>query len=246
MNISIALKKNIRYLRIICIKYITTFISKIPRITDNLLVIAPHPDDEVLGCAGLIQKSMEEGHHVDVVIMSGGGKSHLGCCNITADELTGNRRNLSKDAARIIGLPEKNLHFLDYPDGNIDYANEETNRLKGLISDINPGMILIPHKGEGWQDHIQTAEIVKKLIAENQSVSIYEYCVWFWYYNYWHIDWKNARILKLTTEQHLKKKSAIDAYIKPLAPCGNPYSGVLPEALHKANSWNRELYFKVR
>ena len=51
---------------------------------------------------------------------------------------------------------------------------------------------------------------------------------------------------KLTKEQHLKKKSAIDAYIKPLAPCGNPYSGVLPEALHKANSWNRELYFKVR
>ena len=178
--------------------------------------------------------------------MSGGEKSHSGCCNITADELVSNRRNLSKNAAKIIGLPDKNLHFLDYPDGNINYNNSETERLKNIIAEINPDAVFVPHKGEGWRDHIKSAEIVKRLVSGNESVSIYEYCVWFWYYNYWHIDWKNARILTMTKEQHLKKKSAIDAYIKPLASCGKPYSGVLPKVLIKANSWNIELYFKVR
>ena len=239
------IKSIVRHIRIYSLHIICYFFKHIHG-RDNILIIAPHPDDEILGCAGLIQKSLAEGHHVNVIIMSGGGKSHSGCCNITADELVRNRRKLSKEAAKIIGLPDKNMHFLDYHDGDIDYEDEETNRLMGLISDINPGVIFIPHKGEGWRDHIQTAEIVKKLVARNESVCIYEYCVWFWYYNYWHINWRDARILNMTKEQHLKKKSAIDAYIKPLAPCGKPYSGVLPKVLIKANSWYRELYFKVR
>ena len=239
------MKEFLRALRVILVKVLLLY-NKVLKLNKNILIIAPHPDDEILGCAGLIQKSLEEGYHVNVIIMSGGGKSHSGCCNITADELIKNRRDLSKDAAKIIGLPDKNLHFLDYPDGNIDYDNEETKQLQKLIFGINPRMIFIPHKGDGWRDHIQTAEIVKELVAGNKSACIYEYCVWFWYYNYWHIDWKNARILKMTKEQHLKKISAIDAYIKPLAPCGNPYSGILPKVLVKANSWKRELYFKVR
>lgn len=239
------MKDFIRFLRVLLIQLFSLNRNHI-RLHNNILIIAPHPDDEILGCAGLIQKSLEGGHHVDVIIMSGGGQSHSGCCNITGDELVRNRRKLSKDAARIIGLPDKNLHFLDYPDGNIDYNNGETNQLKDLISEINPGIIFIPHKGDGWRDHIQTAEIVKRLVARNKAVSIYEYCVWFWYYNYLHIDWKNARIIKMTKEQHLKKKSAIDAYIKPLAPCGKPYSGVLPQILIYANSWNQELYFKIQ
>lgn len=239
------MKDFIRNIRISIIRILSLCIKPLTPV-DKILIIAPHPDDEILGCAGLIQKSLEENHRVDVIIMSGGGKSHSGCCNITTDELIRNRRSLSKNAAGIIGLPDENLYFLDYPDGNIDYSNEETKQLKKLMSDINPDMIFIPHQREGWSDHIQTAEIVKKLVTGKESVKIYEYCVWFWYYNYWHIDWGNARILKMDKEQHLKKISAIDAYIKPLAPCGKPYSGVLPKVLIKANKWNRELYFKVR
>ncbi|WP_240051127.1 PIG-L deacetylase family protein, partial [Bacteroides salyersiae] len=46
---------------------------------ESLLIIAPHPDDEVIGCAGLIQRSLNKGNNVYVIILTGGEASHNGC-----------------------------------------------------------------------------------------------------------------------------------------------------------------------
>ena len=43
---------------------------------ESLLIIAPHPDDEVIGCAGLIQRSLNKGNDVYVIILTGGEASH--------------------------------------------------------------------------------------------------------------------------------------------------------------------------
>ena len=67
-----------------------------------------------------------------------------------------------------------------------------------------------------------------------------------WYYNVWNLDYNNARILKMTPAQHQRKLKAIEQYVTPLAPCGKPWSGVLPKAFLKAARWKRELYFKTR
>ena len=50
----------------------------------------------------------------------------------------------------------------------------------------------------------------------------------------------------MTPSEHELKMKAMDAYIRPLAPCGNPWSGVLPKVFVDANRWNKELYFKAR
>ena len=149
-------------------------------------------------------------------------------------------------AAEILGIARSNLHFLDYPDGGIAFDCHETERLKALLGELKPDAVFIPHKGEGWSDHIESGNIVKFLLEDNEAVEIYEYCVWFWYYNVWNIDWKNARTVTMTKEQHQKKLQAMDAYIKPLAPCGKPWSGVLPKVFLWANRWNKELYFNVK
>ena len=78
------------------------------------------------------------------------------------------------------------------------------------------------------------------------AVQLYEYCVWFWYYNAKVADWQQARVLSMTVEEHEAKLAAIDAYISPLAPCGNPWSGVLPRVFVNANRWKKELYFKAK
>ncbi len=210
------------------------------------LIIAPHPDDEVLGCSGLIRRMIENGKEVHVVILSGGGKSHGGCCHIDETTLISSRRELSRKAAGILGLPHDRLHFLDYPDGNIHYEDPETERLHALIQELAPDAVFVPHIGEGWSDHIEAGKIAREIIrTASLSTQLYEYCVWFWYYNVWDIDWKNAALLKMTQEGHQLKLKAIDAYVKPLAPCGNPWSGVLPEVFVKANQWDCELYFKA-
>lgn len=213
---------------------------------NNILVIAPHPDDEIFGCAGMIKQAIEQGKKVNVLILSGGGKSHSGCCNINEEILISERRDLSRNAAKILGLSLDNLHFLNYPDGNISFESSETLRLAELIDELNPKAVFVPHFGEGWSDHIETGNIVRRLLQDRVCVKLYEYCVWFWYYNTWRIDWKQARLLRMDEMQYRTKLKAIDAYVRPLAPCGKPWSGVLPRVFIKANSWNKELYFEVK
>ena len=82
------IKNIIRQIRIQIIRILSCSKRRLP-IKERILIIAPHPDDEVLGCSGLIQRSLKEGKQVDVVILSGGGKSHSGCCSIDKKELRG-------------------------------------------------------------------------------------------------------------------------------------------------------------
>ena len=213
---------------------------------EAVLVVAPHPDDEVLGCAGLVQRLLTVGRQVDVVILSGGGKSHTMCCGIDEAELIENRRQLSRRAAGIIGLPPERLHFLDYLDGSIAFDNAETGRFRQLMAELKPDAVFVPHHGEGWSDHLAAGEIARRLVKENgKMVRLFEYCVWFWYYNTWDNDWRQARVLKMSHDENRKKQQAIDAYVKPLAPCGRPWSGVLPRVFVNVCCWNKELYFEV-
>ncbi len=177
--------------------------------------------------------------------MTGGEGSHYGCCTLKAVEIKKSRRRLTRNVLSILGVPEENIHELDFPDGGISHDHSETHKLRLLINEINPDTILVPHWGEGWPDHVNTANIVREIALKNTS--IYEYCVWMWYYNVWRgLDWKNAFRLEMTPEEHELKLKAMDAYIKPLAPCGRPWSGVLLDIFIKANSKYTELYFKVR
>lgn len=239
------IKDFIRRIRVLLLRVLFRNFTEL-NISDKILIVAPHPDDEVLGCSGLIQRLLSEGKQVDVVILSGGGKSHAGCCEIDESTLIGSRRNLSRKAAKILGLPLENLHFLDYPDGSIVFDCSETERMKKLIDTLLPESIFVPHKGEGWSDHLEAGQIVRKLAGETSGVSFYEYCVWFWYYNVWNIDRKKAFVLTMSKEELSHKNEAINAYIQPKAPCGKPFSGVLPPVFVWANRWRKELYFRIK
>lgn len=240
------IKDIVRYVRIILLRLRSMIIRPLNANNNSVLIIAPHPDDEVFGCAGLIQQVIECGKTVNVVIMSGGGKSHSRCCDVDEVVLIDARRNLSRNATKILGLPLEHLHFLNYPDDSISIENNETVRLAELVRVLKPDAVFIPHSGEGWSDHIETRNIALQLLVGMTDVKIYEYSVWFWYYNTWYIDWKRARLLKMNERRHRVKLKAIDAYIVPKAPCGKPWSGVLPPVFLKANSWNKELYFEVK
>lgn len=216
-----------------------------PRSKTKSLIIAPHPDDEVIGCGGLITRLVAEGSAPHIIIMTGGEGSHKGCCSTASEDIINARRVLTRKALAILGVPMSNIHELNFPDGGIDLNHNEKAKLKALIDELSPDSVFVPHWGEGWPDHVKTAEIVKNIVPAETDV--WEYCVWMWYYNVWRgLDWKNATVLKMTSYEHRLKLQAIDTYIKPLAPCGNPWSGVLPEVFVRANQWDKELYFKTR
>lgn len=126
---------------------------------------------------GLIAHLVKENKAPHVVIMTGGEGSHHGCCDTSSGDIVAARRRLTRNAAAIVGLPIENIHELNYPDGGISMNNTETDRLKALIDELQPDTILVPHWGEGWSDHIQTAEIVKQIAPTllNFGCTVYGY-----------------------------------------------------------------------
>ena len=238
------IKDLIRYIRIAILHLLYRFCPAFS-LTKKTVIIAPHPDDEVIGCAGLIQALVVRGMPPHVIILTGGEGSHRGCCDTSAEEIIAARHQLTLKAAATLGLPVSHIHCFHYPDGGVTLEHPETERLQTLLSEQNPLSVFVPHRGEGWSDHLQAAESAKHLL-KGKNVSIYEYCVWMWYYNVWRLDSCNARLLRMSRTHHQRKLQAIDEYVTPLAPCGKPWSGMLPKPFLKATRWNKELYFKVK
>lgn len=96
--------------------------------TTVLLVVAPHPDDETLCCAGLIQRVLSAGGQVSVVWITSGDGSQLGEL-IIEKSLLGNpqkmrayaqrRMHEARTAAATLGVPPGAQLFLGYPDGGV-------------------------------------------------------------------------------------------------------------------------------
>lgn len=226
-------------------------------ISGKTVIVAPHPDDEVIGCGGLIARLVSQKNIPDIIVMTGGEGSHLNCCDLTRQDIVVNRRKLTREALGELGVPVDKIHELNYNDRGIaDINREETDKLRELIKKLEPEVIFVPHWGEGWKDHINTANIIKKIIHSNNSnnsyispnsLTLYEYCVWMWYYNIWKgLDWKNAYMLKLSDRELHEKLKAMECYIDPVAPCGKPWSGVLPGIFKSAHKKGIELYFKCK
>lgn len=235
-------------------------------LSGTFLILAPHPDDEALGCGGLIARLCANGNPPHVVIMTGGGGSLRGHSAMPESEVVEARRKLTLASAHELGLPKENIHFLDFIDGHIsDRPEKEMERFRELIARLQPSVILVPHRGEGWPDHTATREIALSGIEngefriENMGYEplsgsgttlqspnipqIIEYCVWMWYYNVWNLYWANARKIEMTDAEHAAKLRAVDVYVSAKAPNGDPWSGFLPKPFLKANTSRRELYF---
>lgn len=83
----------------------------------GLVIIAPHPDDETLGCGGLIAQASAERRPVVVIIMTDGTQSHPNSVKFPAHRLAEVRRLESRQAAELLGIDSDNIIFLGLPDG---------------------------------------------------------------------------------------------------------------------------------
>ncbi|MBN2465143.1 PIG-L family deacetylase, partial [candidate division WOR-3 bacterium] len=96
---------------------------------ERIVIVAPHPDDEVLACGGLIQQALALGDSVWVVYVTSGDGSWPSAWRITGNMLPGPEDYLAlgrarideaKAGAQVIGLDTTHLIFLGYPDGELD------------------------------------------------------------------------------------------------------------------------------
>ena len=84
--------------------------------TGPCLIIAPHPDDEILGCGAVIQRARNAGRFVYVVIVTDGSASSRSSI-IQPNELAALRREEACEACGILGVEAGNIVFLSFSDG---------------------------------------------------------------------------------------------------------------------------------
>ena len=113
----------------------------------SALVIAPHPDDEVLGCGGTIARLAADGARVDVAIVTRGMPPAY------SDQQVADVRAEADAAHRRLGVAE--THFLDFPAAGLDRVPQaDINRaMRQLITHIRPQTLFIPFIGDIHADH---------------------------------------------------------------------------------------------
>ena len=239
------------YIQIWILRIIAKFFSvelDISRL-NRVLVVSPHPDDEVFGCGGLMQSLVKQGKHVELIILSKGEAVHKHCCPDDEEHIVHARSELTDKANEFLGVESNHIHRLDFPDGNFASAAERKDliyALGELINEIKPTEIFIPHPYENSHDHVTATEIIEGILKDS-SIPIYYYCVWTWYhmpmYKILKLKYKNVRLLRVANWE--AKNKAIDVYINNQAKCGVSYSGDLPKPFIYAFRWRYELFFKA-
>ncbi|MFC1585751.1 PIG-L deacetylase family protein [Fibrobacterota bacterium] len=139
----------------------------------NILVIAAHPDDEVLGCGGTMAKYAKEGHDVYTLILGEGvtSRDEKRDKNKRKKEL----RELEKNAAsanKALGVKDLILH--NFPDNRFDTIAmlDIIKVIERVKSDIGPDMVFTHHHGDLNIDHQLTQKAVLTAFRPNSREKV--------------------------------------------------------------------------
>jgi N-acetylglucosamine malate deacetylase 1 len=113
----------------------------------NVLIVAPHPDDEVLGCGGTIAKRAAEGHSIYVCVVT------KGCEPIFREEYVEQVCSECRKADSVLGVTE--TIFLNFPAAMLEEVPRYkfNDALLQVIQKVKPEEVYVPHHGDMQIDH---------------------------------------------------------------------------------------------
>jgi LmbE family N-acetylglucosaminyl deacetylase len=144
--------------------------------------VAPHPDDETLGCGGTIIKMREAGVPVTIVFMTNGERSHQRF--VSPAEMGSRRAAEAVAACHKLGVDERDVLFLGLRQGALTADRQVT--VDHLLSETVSRRIrqfYVPHRWDGHPDHRATFLIARTVAGSlgRKGPAVWEYPVWFWH-----------------------------------------------------------------
>ncbi|WP_231403059.1 PIG-L deacetylase family protein [Hymenobacter guriensis] len=146
------------------------------------LVVAPHPDDETLGCGGLIALLRQAQVPVWVVLVSDGTMSHPGSRRYPPAARQALREAELREALARLGVADAALTCLARPDGRVAADDAQAlEQLAQLLLTTRPATVLTPWRRDPHPDHRATTELVQQALAQLPTAPrVLEYVVWAW------------------------------------------------------------------
>ncbi len=138
----------------------------------NVIVIAPHMDDEALGCGGTICKHINRNDVVSVIFVAHRIYNHR--FDESKNTLQMEHANEAKDVLRY-----KDAFFLDLPDERLDVAVQDIIiPLENLIDEIKPETVYIPFRGDNNQDHRAVFDALRVVLRPVATPFIKSVCMY--------------------------------------------------------------------
>ena len=133
----------------------------------NVLVIAPHPDDESIGCGGAVCLHATRGDRVVAVFLTSG---ELGLKHLRPERARIIREREARKAAKILGLAK--LFFLRQPDWCVgDAIKNAAAALQPILKREAPELIYLPHPLEWHPDHQAALPVLQAALKDRRIVT---------------------------------------------------------------------------
>ncbi len=219
----------------------------------HCVIIAPHQDDETLGCAGLILAHRKAGLPVSIVYITDGSKSHSRHPLLSPADITTLRHAEAIHAMAHLGVAASSLHFLDAPDGGLPHlspaeAEALVTRLSKQLRSLQPTELCLPCQADGSSEHVAAFTLTLRALQLAQlTARVLEYPIW--------ARWSPQRLIRpgLTSRRvwglafpHAAaiKRTAIAAYASQTEPTPPWPQPVLPRGFVRCFDAPEEFFFE--
>jgi LmbE family N-acetylglucosaminyl deacetylase len=207
----------------------------------RVVVVAPHPDDEVLGAGGLLQTLVGSAIEVEVLAVTDGEGSHPSGTARGGAKLTEVRPRETTLALRRLSFPAPTVTRLGLPDGQV--ARHEDRLAEALAARAGvTDLWLAPWRSDGHPDHDACGRAASA-VAGDRGVRLLSYLVWAWHWADPYggdLPWDQCRRLDLDQSSVDRKRWAIQAFrsqIRPMGADGDEDPVLPPPVLSRWQRW---------
>ena len=186
-----------------------------PLVGERLVVVAPHPDDEILCAGGLMRWTARSGREVVVVAVTDGEGSHARSTAVTPDELRARRADERTEALARMGIPATTVVRLGVPDRS---CAGEVDAIAAALSAVlrDRDLVVGPSCGDRHPDHVAVAAAVS-IAAPPVADDWWEAPTWALVHGTAAVP---VSVLALDEMAWAAKQHAMAAYRSQLAPLG--------------------------
>ncbi|MFF7196112.1 PIG-L deacetylase family protein [Streptomyces sp. NPDC008079] len=187
----------------------------------RVVVVAAHPDDEVLGAGGTMAMLADAGTALTVVSVTDGEQSHADSKAVTPGRLTQLRAEELRQALAALGTGTAHVVRLQVPDTRVAFHEDEI--VKALVPVLEgASLCLAPWIGDVHGDH-EAAGRAALAAAAQASVPCLMYPVWMWH---WarpgdpRVPWPSAHRVTLPADVQARKRAAVARFATQVEPIG--------------------------